>query len=75
MRAKFLLKMGQALAWRRGLDLATLNTGAAGAPAGGQLLEGIGAYPEQFCDLRPCRSPRRETTHYGRWLREVPPQA
>ena len=53
MRAKFLLKMEQALAWRRGLDLATLRTGAAGLPAVGQLLEGIDAYPEQFSDLRP----------------------
>ena len=53
MRAKYLLKMEQALTWRRSLDLATLKTGAAGLPAVGQLLEGVDAYPEAGAVLRP----------------------
>ena len=53
MRAKFQLDMEQALAWRRSLDLAALETDAAGLPAVQQLLEGIDAHPEQFHDLLP----------------------
>ena len=60
---------------RGGKGSTTGATGVGAARGVDRLARVEGEVRETRQRAHHCRSPRRETTHYGRWIRGVPPQA